>query len=175
MAGKKGVSGGARTGAGRPKGSLSKSTIERAALAERIIAEQKQQPGKKLAREVLDDFMHLFTGLAAMHQPLPDNVLPQPGQKPDEAKFLNYAKLAVDVAGQLANYQSPKFKAIVMTGLENNPGGALPTPADVVGQVEQVTAQQAYRMLRDSDVIDITPNPAPAQVVPIKPKKAARG
>lgn len=161
---------------GRQKGVSNKATRERAALAERIIAEQKGQPGRKLAREVLDDFMHLFTGLAAMHQPLPQGVVPMQGQQPDEGKFLNYAKLAVDVASQLASYQSPKFKAIMMTGLENPVGGALPTPADVSNQVEQITAQQAYRMLRDSDVIDVTPNPAPAaQVVPIKPKKAARG
>lgn len=163
--------GGARSNAGRKRGGTNAATREREALAQRILEEQRGKPGKKLAREVLDDFMQLFTGLAAMHQPLPDGVVPMQGQKPDHAKFMEYAKAAVDVAGQLASYQSPKFKAIVMTGLENNPGGALPTPAEVVNQVEQISAQQAYRMLRDNDVIDITPNAKPAAaVVPIKRK-----
>lgn len=154
---------GRKTG-GRVKGVLNKASRERELLAQRILAEQQAKPGKKLAREVLDDFMQLFTGLAAMHQPLPDGVVPMQGQKPDHAKFMEYAKAAVDVAGQLASYQSPKFKAIVMTGLENNPGGALPTPAEVVGQVEQISAQQAYRMLRDQDVIDVTPTAVPAPI-----------
>lgn len=171
MAGKRG---GYRPNAGRGKGVLNKATIEREKLAQRILAEQQGKPGKKLAREVLDDFMHLFTGLAAMHQPLPEGVVPMQGQKPDPIKFMEYAKAAVDVAGQLAPYQSPRFKAVMSLG-EYTPGGApLPAPSDVTQQVESMTAQQAYRLLRDSDVIDITPNAKPAAaVVPIKKGKRA--
>lgn len=171
---KRGPPKGVRYG-GRVKGTPNKVTAEREALAQRILAEQQGKPGKKLAREVLDDFMQLFTGLAAYHQPLPEGVLPVAGQqKPDQVKFMEYAKAAVDVASQLAPYQSPKFKAVMNLG-EYTPGGApLPAPSDVTQQVESMTAQQAYRLLRDSDVIDITPNARPAaDVVPIK-KKAKR-
>lgn len=165
--------GGYRPNAGRGKGVLNKATIEREKLAQRILAEQQGKPGKKLAREVLDDFMQLFTGLAAYHQPLPDGVLPAANQKPDPVKFMEYAKAAVDVAGQLAPFQSPKFKAVMSLG-EHIPGGVVPAAAaDVTRQVEQMTSQQAYRLLRDADVIDISPNVAPAPVVPIKKAKRA--
>jgi hypothetical protein len=58
--------GGARPGAGRPRGP-SKATIEKALIAERTVSEAKTS-GKKLAKEVLEDFMLLFTGMASDFQ-----------------------------------------------------------------------------------------------------------
>src|SRR5262249_43413537 len=55
---------------GRLKGSRNKATIERALIAERVANEAKMA-GKKLAKEVLDQFMVLFAGMAAYYQPKP--------------------------------------------------------------------------------------------------------
>ena len=164
---------GKKTG-GRAKGTPNKASIEREALLARLTAEQTQQkPGRKLAREVLDDLMHLALGMAAKYQPLPEGVVPMAGQKPDELKFIEYATLAGSFAKDLAPYQSPRFKA-VMNLAETTPGGVPLTPSTVGPAIEQMSAQQAYRLLRDADVIDVDANPAPAQVVPIASKKAVR-
>lgn len=149
--------GGARRGAGRKRGP-SKATIERQLLAQRIAAEQQGKPGRKLAKEVLDDLMHTALGMAAKYQPLPDGVVPMNGQKPDEAKFVEYLKLAGGFATDLAPYQSFRFKAVLMSQ-EPLPGGSaiVPGPGDQAGAMTRMSPQQAYRLLRDSDVIDVSP------------------
>jgi hypothetical protein len=89
--------------------------MERLLRAERETA-VAQAEGRKLAKEVLDDFMVLFAGMAAHHQPMPRGQAAPPGREPDEAKFEKYARLAIATAADLAPYQSPTFKAIaVMT------------------------------------------------------------
>lgn len=154
------------------KGTPNKATAEREALLARVVAEQTQQkPGRKLAREVLDDLMHTFLGMAAQAQPLPEGVVPMPGQKPDPVKFVEYATLAGSFAKDLAPYQSPRFKAVVNLA-ETNPGGMPLTPSTVGPAIERMSAQQAYRLLRDADVIDMPETPT-AAVVPIASKKAA--
>jgi hypothetical protein len=99
---------------GRPRGSRNKLTIEREEKAR--IAEQMLTGGKpeKLGKQVLHDFMELFAGMAAAYQPLPPGVVSAPGRTPDDAKFEKYARLAVDTAAKLAEYQSPKLKAIAV-------------------------------------------------------------
>ena len=168
---KRGPPKGTRYG-GRVKGVQNKATIERELLAQRIAAEQAQKPGRKLAREVLDDLMHTFLGMAARVQPMPEGVQLQPGHLPDPIKFVEYATLAGAFAKDLAPYQSPKFKATISLN-ENVPGGGAMTPSTVGPAIEQMSAQQAYRLLRDADVIDVEPNHAPAQVVPIAASKKA--
>ncbi len=169
MAGRGSVKGERR--GGRQKGTPNKANVERALLAKRIMEEQQGRPGRKLAREVLDDFMHLFMGMAAIHQPLPDGVAAGPGQKPDEAKFLTFAGLAVTTAEKLAPYQSSRLKAI-MISQETPPGGLTAGPGQdgQDGSMERMSPQQAYRLLRDADVIDVSPA---AQVV--GGKKVANG
>ena len=97
---------------GRPPGP-SKATIERTLIAERITGEASMA-GKKLAKEVLDDFMNLFAGMAAVYQPLAPGHIARPGTAPDEAKFEKYARLTVETARALAPFQSPTFRAIVI-------------------------------------------------------------
>lgn len=169
MAGK-GSPKGVRQG-GRQKGTPNKASVERALVAARIAQEQAGKPGRKLAREVLDDLMHTFLGMAAQHQPLPEGVVPMNGQKPDEAKFVEYATLAGSFAKDLAPFQSPKFKATIQLP-ELPPGDNFAgTLGDQAGSMSRMTPQQAYRLLRDSDVIDVQ-----HQVVAGKPvKKAATG
>jgi hypothetical protein len=118
-------------------------------LAEQITTEARKR-GQKLAREVLDDLMHTFLGMAAKHQPQATGMPLQPGQEPNETKFVQYAVLARDTAKELAPFQSPKFKSIEvyqapMAPIEQ-PGAAATS--------SKLTPQQAYRLLRDSDIID---------------------
>lgn len=120
--------GGARPGAGRPKG-VSKATLEKIALAQREVAGAKAS-GKKLAKEVLDEFMQLFAGMAAYYQPTPATV-PQQNANQDESKFKEYAVLACEQAAELAQYQSPKLRAILMP---------LPPPGDQPGRLIEATA-----------------------------------
>lgn len=171
MAGK-GASPGERRG-GREAGVKNKATLEKELLAERIMAEQANKPGRKLAKEVLDDFMHLFMGLAAQHQPLPQGVVDPSGAKRDEDKFIRYANMAGEFAGKLAKFQSPTF-GMVKVSLEPRPGGELEqsqVAPSVPGQVQSLTPSQAYRLLRDADVIDMDGVPAPVR----KSNKAANG
>jgi len=152
-----GVRPGERRG-GRKKGTPNKATRERVLLAKRILEEQKGRPGRKLAREVLDDFMHLFLGMAAQHQPLPIGMAAGPGQQPNEPKFLEFAKLAIDTAAQLAPYQSPKLKAVLVSRESQPDGHAVgPGSGHQHGAMVPMSAQEAYRRLRDSDIIDISP------------------
>lgn len=102
---------------GRPKGAKNKTTIERNRIAAEIAARtviDAKTTGKKLAKEVLDDLMHLFVGMAAHHQPTPPGAPPVAGARPDEARFEKYARLALETARALASYQSPTFRAIVV-------------------------------------------------------------
>jgi hypothetical protein len=151
-----GVKPGERRG-GRKKGTPNKATRERALLAKRVLEEQRGQPGRKLAREVLDDFMHLFTGMAAVYQPLPPGAVPGAHQQPDERKFLEYAKLAIDTAAQLAAFQSPKLKAVLTTNSEPCVGSSVGPPLGSPGEHRTYTPLEAYRRLRDGDLIDLTP------------------
>src|SRR5882757_1920652 len=100
---------------GRVGGVPNKKTVRIAQEAAAMVA-QTRQKRQKLAISVLGDFMTLFAGMAAYYQPPPPGQEAPPERKPDEAKFLTYARLAVETAADLANYQSPKFKALMVGG-----------------------------------------------------------
>lgn len=97
----------------------SKTTIEKAVIAERVMNEAAMT-GRKLAKEVLEEFMVLFSGLAASYQPqasVPNAPLQAGDMKRwtesgHEPFFEKYADKAVLAAHHLAKYQSPTFKAI---------------------------------------------------------------
>jgi len=188
MAGK----GGAREGAGRKKGGVNKATLE-AELARaqsqliELTAEREAERagrGRKKAVDVLDDVMHAAYGLMAMYQPLAPGEVAQPGsgREPNDEKFRYFLERTTDAAGKLANFQSPKFKSVVLAvdpslgaaaGAGANLGAASPElPAGAPGTVQALTPSQAYRALRDNDLIDLTPQgPKPVQG-PQQPKKA---
>ena len=120
MAGKGGLSGGARKGAGRPKGKPNRATIERAKLAERILEQAAGKSGRKLGREILEDFAIMFGGLAAAFQPQP-SVPGAPMGEQDmerwaksykEPLFEKYAKLAAKCANDFADFESPRLGRI---------------------------------------------------------------
>jgi hypothetical protein len=51
-------------------------------------------------------------GMAAKYQPAPPGQPKNPYQ--NETKFLTYAEMAIKCASDLAQYQSPRFKAIAV-------------------------------------------------------------
>lgn len=133
---------------GRPAGSRNKATIEAALVAERARAEAlllentelkavgaqemarlAREAGKKLGKEILDDFAQLFAGMAAYYQPAP------PGHPvkvhADEKKFKEYAILACDYAAELAPFQSPRLAAMMVGAMQARTidvKGGLPDP-----------------------------------------------
>ena len=83
---------------GRTKGVRNKKTLSRIAEAEAVVASARAK-GRKLALEVIEDYMQLFSALAMT-------------SKDNEAEFEKYARLTVETATALASYQSPKLKAV---------------------------------------------------------------
>ena len=98
---------------GRKRGVPNRATVERAEIALRSTAEAKAS-GRKLGKEVLEELMVLFGGLASKFQPESmDKIVVQEWTKGDrEPMFHKYASLAVKVAKDLADFQSPRFKAV---------------------------------------------------------------
>jgi hypothetical protein len=96
---------------GRKSGVRNKTTQRRIDAAERAIVLAKAG-GKRLAREVLEDFLELFSAIALTYQP----ALPGAEHNPnyDEKKFEKFARLAVESATALASYQTPKLKAVLV-------------------------------------------------------------
>lgn len=126
---------------GRNKGTPNKKTTE--ALERNRIARQAQEEVNKaaiskvkLAKDVLEDYVDAFHAMAARHQ----NKIAQAvgaGREPDAkdiAAFKEWGGLVVSTAAKLADFQSPKFKAIAITA---PPPGPVPvTPAkDSEGKV----------------------------------------
>jgi hypothetical protein len=107
-------------GGGRKPGQQNRATIERAALAERIISEAEGKPGRKLGREMLEDFATMFGGLAAAFQPtgtgpggaMTPGDLEQWAKSYKEPLFEKYAKLAAKCANDFADFQSPRLGRI---------------------------------------------------------------
>lgn len=120
---------------GRKAGRMNKRTVEKIEEA-RLAVEESRGRKLKLGKEVLEEFMHLFAGMAATHQPLPEGMPVPRGRNPNEEKFLAYAKLTVDAAKALADFQSPKFKAIAVVATPgNNPDLGQPLTK---GQIDNV-------------------------------------
>jgi hypothetical protein len=96
---------------GRKAGVRNKTTQRRIDAAERAIVLAKAG-GKRLAREVLEDFLELFSAIALTHQPALPGAEANPSY--DEKKFEKFARLAVETATALASYQTPKLKAVLV-------------------------------------------------------------
>lgn len=137
-------SGGARPGAGAPRGPR-KSTIEKALIAE-ATSLKAQVNGKRLAKDVLEEFMFLFGGMAAYYQPLPPGQPIPVDRKPDEAAFERWARLTVETAHKLAPFQSPTFKAVlVQSGPPLGHGDKAKQLEGKVVKLDQVSITRVYR------------------------------
>lgn len=174
--------GGARAGAGRRVGSKDRATLEAelAAAQQQLLDLTKEKEaaraarGRKQAVDVLDDIMHAGYGLMAKHQPLEPGEVQQPGRDPSEEKFRYFLDVTKDAAKALANYQSPKFKSVTIAVDPSLAAAGAPSsapPAAAPGTLEQLSPAQSYRMLRDHDMIDLTPAPKPAAAPAAAPAK----
>lgn len=116
----RGAKPGERRGGGIKKGQKQKRTIEKAALAERLLAEAGPKAGRKLGRELIEEFAVMFAGLAASFQPTP--AVPGAPLSPadmevwaksyKEPLFEKYAKLAAKCANDFADFQSPRMGTV---------------------------------------------------------------
>jgi len=142
---------------GRSKGTPNKRTTEAMERA-RLDIENATTAGtntaigelrKKLGKDVLEEWMMRFGALANRYEPIGKRVK---GRKPDEAKFLRYAELTVTTAKALADFQSPKFRAIMVAASpDQQPGMRDITPAaDNVLQIKDpiATARVYQRMVK---------------------------
>jgi hypothetical protein len=103
--------GGKRSNAGRKPGIPNRATIERALIAEQVMARATME-AKPLGKEPLDAFMTEFTAMAEHYRPALPGQPANPNE--DEGRYLKFARLAVDAATRLVPYQSPTFRAVVV-------------------------------------------------------------
>ena len=139
---------------GRKRGTPNRKDVEKAEQLRLAAANAgfpvpaKAVPIKKLGKEILEEFMMVFAGMAASYQPAPPGQPPRPNQ--DEVKFRQYAELAVDTADRLADFQSPKFRAIAVTAPPADPNRPAPVPGDdakivELAKVDPQRAADSYR------------------------------
>jgi hypothetical protein len=133
---------------GRTKGTLNKKTQE-ALLVQAQEHQAALKGGKKLAKDVLEEFMMLTAGMAAVYQPLPPGTIDaDPNRAPDWDKFWQCTGMVRDFASALAKYQSPTFKAIAVYAPPDQTKPAMPVlPAggNVVTIDDPTALQRVYR------------------------------
>lgn len=129
---------------------------DKAAEAEIALATTTRTGKKRLAKEVLEDFMHLFAGMAAHYQPHPPTQAKNENENP--GLFEKYARLAVDAADRLAPFQSPTFRSVTVLAPPEVPPQTAPQP----GAVARLSPQETYRLMKDCIVIEMTVEEEPA-------------
>jgi len=92
--------------------------MQKALAAEAQLTEARAK-GRKLAKEVLDDFMHLFVGVASHYQPVGADGNPNPGFfAADNAEIRNqferWGMNACTVGHWLAPFQSPTYRSVTL-------------------------------------------------------------
>src|SRR5262245_14991047 len=115
--GRVGAAPGERRG-GRGPGTPNKDVMEKALIAERAWQDIGMSK-RKLAKDVIEDFMQVFCKVARLYEP-------KEGVRPSTklaAEYERWAKNAVDAAKALAPYQSPTMKAIVVAPMPDQQMG----------------------------------------------------
>lgn len=131
---------------GRPPRKPNRATIVRTERA-RIAVENAKGANKKLGVDILEEFAHLFAGMAGYHQPIPPGQPVPPNREPNEEKFLTYAKLAVDTAHKVADFQSPKFRAVMVSTTPGAGDPAIPKfedPNKIIDITDAATLARVY-------------------------------
>jgi hypothetical protein len=95
---------------GRQKGTPNRATVERAAIAARI-ADEANMRGQKLGKEYLAKYAGLF-----------DEMADERRLAGDAAGFERWARLCCATAKDLAPYQSPTYRAVVIAPPPDKPG-----------------------------------------------------
>lgn len=138
---------GRKTG-GRQLGTPNKATEEKkrlaAEIAERTMLDARAK-GKQLGKEVLADFMELFTNIARYYQPKALGGK-EKHRRRSELKFLQYANLAIDCANKVANYQSAKFGALPVSASPPTPPQPEPAPAPTGKTAEVIDMKTDVRV-----------------------------
>jgi hypothetical protein len=109
--------GGRRANSGRRRGSKNRATIEKAIVAEHDLTEA-QASGRKLGKEVIEHYMHVFAEIADTERAAALAERPENARE-HEARFERFARYAIDCAHKLAPYQSPTFRAIQIAPPQN--------------------------------------------------------
>jgi hypothetical protein len=117
---------GKKTG-GRKAGTPNRATVERELLAAKAVAAAKamenpeiqaavagveaaKAAGRKLGKDILDEFANVLAGAAAYYQPTPGGTNPNA----DPVMFFKYAELAMYAAKEVSQFQSPKLSAVMV-------------------------------------------------------------
>ncbi len=129
---------------GRVKGTPNKTTTERIER-ERIARQAQQEVDKanlakvKLGKDILEDYVGAFHNIAAVYQNRIATAYAS-GQEPkvsDIAAFKEWGGMVVSTAKNLADFQSPKFKAIAV--IAPPPNQPPPPSTDAKGNVIEMT------------------------------------
>jgi len=111
---------------GRPPGSPNKRTTYAVLDAKAAVAEARAQ-GRKLAKEVADDFMHIFANMALEVRPVTDREIARGmprNAKADEGKFKQLSAILLAWVSTLLPYQSAKLQTIKLDVGELGDGNA---------------------------------------------------
>lgn len=159
----RGAAPGERRG-GRAKGVPNKKTIEalaRAKIIEQVadamaapgtetrMAIEKVLEGKKLAKDELEEVLPIIKGVVAYYQrqalTMGQDGKPVINGKLDD--FKEWLKIFIDTCFKLADFQSAKFKAIMVTAGPGMMGGdnARDVSPNVISMTDQTAAARAYR------------------------------
>lgn len=86
--------------------------LERAKIAAMAVQAARREGGAKLAKDKIEDYMATLEGMAGFYQPRP------PGQEANKNenfdRFLSCLDLAVYCAVKLAEFQTPKLRAVMV-------------------------------------------------------------
>ena len=163
---------GARPGerrGGRLKGSLNKTTREKLAkaniaeqIAEQIgtpgsataVALQKAMAGRKLAREEVEEIVPIIKGVVAhvQRQVMVQNATGavEIAKGSDLGELKDWLRLFVDTCLKLAEFQSPKFRAVMVAAAAPGDSGASSSAADggkVINLDDAVGAARVYKRI----------------------------
>ena len=171
---------------GRATGKRNKATEEALARAQVIeqVAEQLSIPGSaaalaikkvmaphKLAREELEDTLPVIKGILGILEGQAFQTPEDGGEAvivPEQlADLRDWLKLFVDAAHKLADFQSPKFKAIMVAAAPPPamPGDGARTvgSSNVVNMADQTAVARAYREIMQGPIPKRAPAPAKAK------------
>jgi nitrogen fixation protein FixH len=106
---------------GRVKGTKNRTTVERELIAAEVARRQTSrahEQDRELAVEVMARYMREFEDAAAHFRPVAEEEVAA-GEKPnpngDWAKFGQWAERVVATARELARYQSPQLRAVMVS------------------------------------------------------------
>jgi hypothetical protein len=169
MSGKPETTGGFRLGAGRPKGSKNKATLERIArekIAEQVateigipapvasIALQRAIEGRRLAKDEIKEAIPMIKEIVEFCKQQASAQNPKTGKlainpEADLSDLKDWLRLFVDTCFKLAAFESPTFKAIAVAEVPQmgaqpaDPGKVL----DLQAERDPQSADQTYLRL----------------------------